>query len=177
LKFLQLLWTVNQALELASKRMALQVGVTGPQRFVIRLIGRSPGISAGEVAATMRTDPSTLTGVLQRLEASRLIRRLRDAGDARRVLLTLTRRGRAVDRLKAGTIEHAVSVALRVTPRREIACTARAMRRIASTLVTVGGGVAFDSNASGRRRLAGRGGAGPRPRPSSRGKRSGPVNG
>jgi DNA-binding MarR family transcriptional regulator len=175
LQFLQLLWSVNQALELASKRMALHLGVTGPQRFVIRLIGRRPGISAGELAAMMRTDPSTLTGVLQRLEASRLIRRLRDPADARRVLLTLTRRGRGVDRLEAGTIEHGVKVALRAIPRREIACTARTMRRIVSTLLAAGGSVAFDGHASGRRPLAGRGGAAPRS--SYRGKRSAPVKG
>jgi DNA-binding MarR family transcriptional regulator len=140
LQFLQLLWTFNQALELASKRMALALGVTGPQRLVIRLIGRFPGLSAGELATTMRTDPSTLTGVLQRLEAGRLIRRARDARDARRVLLSLTARGRSVDRLNSGTIENAVKVALRGVPERDIACTARVLRQIASTIMESGGG-------------------------------------
>lgn len=167
LQFLQLLWTVNQALEVASKRMALQLGVTGPQRLVIRLIGRFPGISAGEVAATMRTDPSTLTGVLQRLEARRLIRRLRDADDDRRALLTLTRRGRAIDRLKTGTIEHEVNLALRGIPSRDIACTGRTMERIASTLLEMGGAAAFDGNRS-RYPLGGVGGASPQPRSASR---------
>jgi DNA-binding MarR family transcriptional regulator len=155
LQFLQILWTVNQALELASKRMALQLGVTGPQRLVIRLIGRFPGMSAGEVAATMRTDPSTLTGVLQRLEASRLIRRARDGSDARRVLLTLTGRGRAIDRLKAGTIEHAVDLALRGVPSRDISCTARTMWRITSTLQQMGDTAPLTVTAQGGLRVSG----------------------
>jgi DNA-binding MarR family transcriptional regulator len=139
LHFLQLLWTTNQALELASKRMALDLGVTGPQRFVIRLIGRSPGLSAGELARTLRTDPSTLTGVLQRLEAGRLIRRARDPRDGRRVLLSLTARGRSVDRRNSGTIENAVKIALRDVSPRDVGCTARVMRRIASSIMETGG--------------------------------------
>jgi DNA-binding MarR family transcriptional regulator len=128
--------------------MALALGVTGPQRLVIRLIGRFPGISAGELAATLRTDPSTLSGVLQRLQAARLIRRGRDASDGRRVLLSLTPRGRSVDRLNSGTIENAVKTALRGVSPRDLACTARVLRRMASSIMEAGGG----ANGNGRHR-------------------------
>jgi DNA-binding MarR family transcriptional regulator len=156
LQFLQLLWTTNQSLELASKRMALALGVTGPQRLVIRLIGRFPGLSAGELATTMRTDPSTLTGVLHRLEAGRLIRRARDPRDGRRVRLSLTARGRSLDRLKLGTIENAVKLALRGVSERDIACTARVLRRIASSIIEAGAGKATTGNGAERPRLASR---------------------
>jgi DNA-binding MarR family transcriptional regulator len=156
LQFLQILWTTNQALELASKRMALDLGVTGPQRFVIRLIGRFPGLSAGALAKTLRTDPSTLTGVLQRLEAGRLIRRARDPQDGRRVLLSLTARGRSVDRLNSGTIENAVKLALRDVSPRDVGCTARVMRRIASSILEAGGGTATNGNGAGRPRATAR---------------------
>jgi DNA-binding MarR family transcriptional regulator len=160
LHFLQLLWTTNQSLELASKRMALALGVTGPQRLVIRLIGRFPGLSAGELATTMRTDPSTLTGVLHRLEAGRLIRRARDPRDGRRVLLSLTARGRSLDRLSSGTIEHAVKLALRGVSEHDIACTARVLRRMASSIMEAGAGTGVGKTTSGngaeRPRLASR---------------------
>jgi DNA-binding MarR family transcriptional regulator len=156
--------------------MARGLGVTGPQRFVIRLIGRLPGLSAGELAATLRTDPSTLTGVLQRLEAARLIRRARDPKDGRRVLLSLTTRGRGVDRLNSGTIENAVKVALRDVSPRDLACTARVMRQMASSIMEAGGRRVASGNASGngagRQRLAPRRGSRPpsrtRRRPRSR---------
>jgi DNA-binding MarR family transcriptional regulator len=152
LQFLQLLWTTNQSLELASKRMALALGVTGPQRLVIRLVGRFPALSAGELAATMRTDPSTLTGVLHRLEAARLIRRARDPRDGRRVLLSLTARGRSVDRLNSGTIENAVKSALRGVSARDVACTARVLRLMASTIMEAGGVRATNGNGNGAER-------------------------
>jgi MarR family transcriptional regulator, organic hydroperoxide resistance regulator len=173
LQFLQLLWTVNQALELASKRMAIGLGVTGPQRLVVRLIGRSPGISAGELATTMRTDPSTLTGVLQRLQAAQLIRRVRDARDGRRVLLSLTARGRAVDRLKSGTIENAVKAAMRGVSDRDIARAARVVRRIASRVMEAGGGQRFNGNGPERQRFASRA-VGKRPLRTSRHRRGVP---
>jgi DNA-binding MarR family transcriptional regulator len=170
LQFLQLLWALNQALELASKRMAQQLRVTGPQRLVIRLIGRFPGISAGALAATLRTDPSTLTGVLKRLQAGRLVRRVRDTSDGRRVRLSLTTRGRTVDRIKAGTVEHAVSLGLRGTSPRDVAATGRVMRQLASALLQNGGASARDGPGSARDRRAARAGARSHPRFSARGR-------
>ena len=52
-------------------------GVTGPQRLVIRIVGRFPGIPAGQLAATLRIHPSTVSDVVQRLERRGLIQRTR----------------------------------------------------------------------------------------------------
>ncbi|GAO04911.1 MarR family winged helix-turn-helix transcriptional regulator [Anaeromyxobacter sp. PSR-1] len=118
LEFMGALWTMDHALQSASKRMEARHGVTGPQRLVIRIVGRFPGISAGELAAILHLHPSTLTGVLKRLAGRGLIERVADPGDARRALLRLTRRGRELNALKSGTVEHAVRRALaQVEPR------------------------------------------------------------
>jgi DNA-binding MarR family transcriptional regulator len=87
--------------------MRSRVGVTGPQRLVIRIVGRVPGVSAGRLAAILHVDPSTLSVVLKRLEARGLVKRRKDAGDRRRALLELTASGRAVDKHRAGTVEEA----------------------------------------------------------------------
>src|ERR1700761_877276 len=68
LEFMRLLWAVDHALQSNSKRMETALGVTGPQRLVIRLVGQRPGISAGELAELLHVHPSTLTGILSRLE-------------------------------------------------------------------------------------------------------------
>jgi hypothetical protein len=67
LQFMQLLWAIVHALQKTSKRMSAELGVTGPQRLVLRVVGLSPGISAGRLAAVLRLHPSALTGILQRL--------------------------------------------------------------------------------------------------------------
>ncbi|HEX9049058.1 MAG TPA: MarR family transcriptional regulator [Anaeromyxobacter sp.] len=117
LDFLRALWALDHALQSASKRMESTLGVTGPQRFVIRMIGRFPGISAGEVSQLLHVHPSTLTGVLKRLEQRGLVLRRSDPADARRALLELTARGRRVDANRAGTVEGAARKALGRLPR------------------------------------------------------------
>ena len=71
LEFMRLLWAIDHGLQTRSKRMAAALGVTGPQRLVIRIVGRFPGVSAGQLARILHLDPSTLTGILRRLERTR----------------------------------------------------------------------------------------------------------
>ena len=108
LDFLRLLWAVDHGLQRASKHMAARLGVTGHQRLVLRIIGRFPGIVAGRIAAILHVHPSTLTGVLRRLERQRLISRRHDARDQRRVCLGLTAAGRTLDLQLEDTVEAVV---------------------------------------------------------------------
>jgi DNA-binding MarR family transcriptional regulator len=109
---MQRLWELVHALDVGSKRMARTHGVTGPQRLVIRVIGQSPELFAGEIASTLGMHPSTLTGIVRRLETQRLLERAVDPTDRRRVRFRLTARGQAVDRDRKGTVEAAVRRAL-----------------------------------------------------------------
>jgi DNA-binding MarR family transcriptional regulator len=95
---------VDHALQSTSKWMEVRLGITGPQRLVIRMIGCFPGISAGALANLLHVHPSTLTGVLRRLSDRGAIRRSTDPYDSRRALFWLTARGRRVDRLRSGTV-------------------------------------------------------------------------
>ncbi len=108
LGFLRLLWALDHGLQRTSKQMLGRRGVTGPQRLAIRIVGAFPGISAGALARILLIHPSTLSGILVRLERQRLVERLGDPRDKRRALLRLTARGRTVDARSAGTIESIV---------------------------------------------------------------------
>jgi MarR family transcriptional regulator, organic hydroperoxide resistance regulator len=117
LDFLRLLWAVDHGLQRRSKRMEVELGVTGMQRMCIRLIGRFPEISAGRLAELLHVHPSTLTGVLKRLTERGFIGRERDTDDARRSRLVLLEQGQRVDATQAGTVEAAVRRALgRIPP-------------------------------------------------------------
>jgi DNA-binding MarR family transcriptional regulator len=134
LEFMQELWAVSHGLDAVSKRMARELGVTGPQRLVVRLVGCFPGISAGDLARLMHAHPSTLTGILSRLEHRKLLRRITDPVDARRLLFRLTERGRRIDRLRAGTVEAAVSRALAAANASEMRAASRLLNRLAQSL-------------------------------------------
>jgi DNA-binding MarR family transcriptional regulator len=110
-------WATHHHLQALSKRMLGRIGVTGPQRFVLRVVGRQDGLTAGELARRMHLHPSTLTGILRRLVEQGLVARLEDPQDQRRVRLRLTREGQEVDRVRTGTAESAMRATLsRLTP-------------------------------------------------------------
>jgi DNA-binding MarR family transcriptional regulator len=127
------LWALDHGLHTASKRMKATYGITGPQRLVIRFVGRSPGISAGALAEILHIHPSTLTGILRRLEPRGVVQRRHDPKDARRALLGLTARGRHVDSLRTGTIEQAVSRVLARLPE-DVVAAERILAALASEL-------------------------------------------
>src|SRR5579871_4124610 len=81
LDFMRVLWSIQHSLQRMSKRMESELGVTGPQRLVLRIVGRFPGLSAGELAHIVRLHPSTITGVVQRLVSRGLLERERDPDD------------------------------------------------------------------------------------------------
>ncbi|WP_084610965.1 MarR family winged helix-turn-helix transcriptional regulator [Archangium violaceum] len=117
LEFMRLLWAVDHGLQSTSKRMESTLGLTGPQRLVLRLVGRFPGITAGRLAQIMHVHPSTLTGVLKRMEKRGLIERKSDPLDGRKALFSLTDAGRAMDVPSEGTVESAVERAISRMPR------------------------------------------------------------
>jgi len=112
LEMMRLLWALDHSLQARSKRMLPTLGVTGPQRLVVRIVGRFPGISAGELAKILCIHPSTLTGILGRLERKTIIARKRNKADGRMALFRLTPKGHTVHRVRLGTVEAAVQRAL-----------------------------------------------------------------
>jgi DNA-binding MarR family transcriptional regulator len=131
LAFMQALWAVVHGVQSASKRMSARLGVTGPQRLVLRVLGLRPGVSAGDLAAILHVHPSTLTGVLQRVVDQQLVRRTGDPGDARRAVLRLTVKGRQVNAKRRGTVEAAVARALAAAAPADRAAARRVLERLA----------------------------------------------
>ena len=130
LEVMRLLWALDHSLQARSKRMLSTLGVTGPQRLVVRIVGRIPGISAGELAKILCVHPSTLTGILSRLERRMIITRKRNSADGRMALFELTAKGHVVDRVQLGTVEAAVQRALAKIPSRKILAAQEILRQL-----------------------------------------------
>jgi DNA-binding MarR family transcriptional regulator len=134
LQFMQLLWALVHALEKTSKRMSIDVGITGPQRLVLRVVELFPGVSAGRVAAVLHLHPSTLTGILRRLIDRGWLVREADPVDRRRSILRLSRRGTRINAVARGTVEAAVRAALNRVSERDLTATRRVLELISSQL-------------------------------------------
>ncbi len=134
LDFLRLLWSIEHGLQSTSKRMGATLGITGPQRLVLKIVSQSPGISAGELAHTLRLHPSTITGVLQRLVAKGLLIRDADAADTRRVRLRVRDHARSLTRRSPGTVEAAVQQVLAEMPASHVAHARGVLAAVADAL-------------------------------------------
>jgi DNA-binding MarR family transcriptional regulator len=134
LDFMRLLWSIEHGLQRMSKRMETALGITGPQRLVLRVVGRFPNLSASELAHIVRLHPSTITGILQRLVARGLLVREQDPADTRRARLRLKPRAVVHTRVARGTVEKAVTDALTHAGRSNVRSARRVLTEIANRL-------------------------------------------
>jgi DNA-binding MarR family transcriptional regulator len=83
-------------LRLADRSAQREVGLSGAQIFVMQELGNSPALSLNELAERTRTDQSSVSVVVTRLVEAGHVTRDRDPRDARRLVLNLTKSGRAL---------------------------------------------------------------------------------
>lgn len=134
LEFLRVVWGVSHGLQSTSKHMEAELGITGPQRLAVRIVGRYPGLPAGRIAEVLQLHPSTLTGILRRLEERGIVARAQGPRDRRQALFRLTAAGRAIDRRHAGTVESAVRRALAPLDRRRLEIASEVLRAVEAEL-------------------------------------------
>jgi DNA-binding MarR family transcriptional regulator len=85
-----------RGLRLSAARAEKQLGVSGAQLFVLEQLRGGHTLSTSELALATRTDPSSVSGVVQRLVAAKLVVCKRASADARRKEIALTARGKAL---------------------------------------------------------------------------------
>ena len=134
LDFRRLLWGIEHRLQSTSKLMEAELGVTGPQRLALRIVSRSPGIAAGELAGILRLHPSTMTGILQRLVRKGLLAREEDPTDSRRVRLRVRDKAKPLARQSGATVEGAVARALQGTSSLQLRHAREVLSSIAAEL-------------------------------------------
>lgn len=86
---------IIRAIDMRSRSLMQQAGLTGPQLLVLQALGRHSQMSAGELAKEVNLSQGTLTSILDRLEKRNLILRLRSESDRRKVHVSLTADGEA----------------------------------------------------------------------------------
>ena len=92
-EIMQSLRRVIKSLQDYSQKVCTFFGVTGPQLWVLKTINESGSLSLGELSKRMYLHPSTLTGVVDRLEKKGYVLRDRNAVDRRVVKVRLTSKG------------------------------------------------------------------------------------
>ncbi len=81
-----------------TKGMAREVGLTGPQLTVIKLLESFHDLSLSSLSERIRAQNSTVTGIIDRMEREGLVRRERSTSDRRVVHIRLSEKGHKLAR-------------------------------------------------------------------------------
>ena len=84
---------IVRAIDLRSRRLFEQSGLTGPQLLVLREASRLSGGSITALARAVELSQPTVSGIIDRLERRGMVRRSRATGDRRTVMVAVTPEG------------------------------------------------------------------------------------
>jgi MarR family transcriptional regulator, organic hydroperoxide resistance regulator len=109
------LYAASNLLTRLYRPVLTELGLTYPQYLVMLTLWEGAPQSVGDIGVRLYLDSGTLTPLLKRLEAAGLVSRERDASDERRVLVTLTKAGRAL-KLQAKKVPATLARGLNLQP-------------------------------------------------------------
>lgn len=111
---------IIQAVDLYSRHLSSRYGLTGPQLLCLREMRAVGVVTPGQLARVIALTPSTISGILDRLEARGLITRHRRERDKRQVRVALTPQGlRMVDQAPLPLQEVFLQRLMALPPRRQ----------------------------------------------------------
>lgn len=85
---------IIRVIDLRSRYLVTQYGLTGPQLVLLKELSARDGDSVSKLTRAVHLSQATVTGILDRLEKRELVRRQRSDEDRRRVQIWLTDAGR-----------------------------------------------------------------------------------
>ena len=113
LRVLNAIRQVIRAADLDSRKLAAEHHITSPQLMCLMAVVEKDSDTAIDIAARIHISPSTLVGVLDRLESKGFIARERSQEDRREVLVTATSAGREFAAHTPFPLQHSLHRALR----------------------------------------------------------------
>ena len=91
------LYSASRAVSSAYRPLLDELNLTYPQYLVLLVLWEDEACSIGQLGDRLHLDSGTLSPLIKRLEAAGLVRRQRSNADERRVDVTLTAEGRALE--------------------------------------------------------------------------------
>ena len=79
-----------------------EMGITYPQYLVLLVLWEHDGLTVNDISNKLILNTNTTTPLLKRLEVLGIITRKRSGDDERKVLITLTDKGRSMEQVAAG---------------------------------------------------------------------------
>jgi DNA-binding MarR family transcriptional regulator len=141
LRILRALRRITRAIALHSRQLAAVSHITAPQLMCLRTVIANGPMTATAISRDIHVSPSTVVGILDRLEDKGLVRRERGREDRRIVFVSATDAGRELEATSPSPLQKHLAEGLNALPELEQATITLALERIV-TLIERDGRVA-----------------------------------
>lgn len=121
---------IVHSIDLHSRRLLAQCEITAPQLVCLHMLATEGRLTSRALAGKVHVNPSTLVGILDRLEAKGLVSRHRGQEDRREVFVELTRQGAAFVASAPSPLQSALVDRLRQLPRKDQSRLAASLEEI-----------------------------------------------
>jgi DNA-binding MarR family transcriptional regulator len=112
-EIMQSLRRIFKATQDYSFEVSDKFGITGPQLWALNTLSKNEGLPLGELSKKMYLRPSTITGIIDRLEKRGYVVRNRDRRDRRVVRILLTSKGKRLAKTGPNPIQGKMIYGLR----------------------------------------------------------------
>jgi DNA-binding MarR family transcriptional regulator len=119
-----------KAIQEHSKAILRATGLSGPQVWALTILEAEPDLSLGELAIRLFAHPSTVSGIVDRLEKRGAVRRVVDPSDARGIRLSLTPLGRRLWKRSPPPFQVGLTRALQDLPAAQLRELRRGLDRV-----------------------------------------------
>ena len=143
------LYAASNLLNRLYRPILADLGLTYPQYLVLNVLWREGAQTVGAIAERIGLESSTLTPLLKRLEASKLVERTRNPENERQVVVSVTAKGKALQG-KAACLGEALLAASGQSPR-ELVKLKEDVRRLRDTIYRNIGGWNLEGERAGKK--------------------------
>ena len=119
-EIMQSLRRIFKAIQDYSHEVSDKFGITGPQLWALKTISQNEGLALSDLSKRMYLHPSTITGLIDRLEKKGYAARNRDQVDRRVISVQLTPKGKSLIRKAPNPVQGKMIYGLRNLNREEL---------------------------------------------------------
>lgn len=125
---------ILQGVDMYSKELEKRYHVTEPQLSCLLALNEADSLYPSQLSKCMFVRPSTITGILDRLERKELVRRVRSSQDRRIITIELTEKGRDLARHAPSPIHQEIIEGLAKLDETEVRQILTALQRLADLM-------------------------------------------
>ncbi|MGD2139958.1 MAG: MarR family transcriptional regulator [Burkholderiales bacterium] len=134
LRVLSAIRRIIHSVDLYSRELAAKTHITAPQLVCLITLAERGAMTATTISREVFLSPSTVVGILDRLEEKGLVKRERMSKDRRVVTVTITQEGRKLAGGAPSPLQNRLTEALSVLPLPEQIAIAKSLERVVNLM-------------------------------------------